>query len=140
MSIPMILAPLFVQVTLTFGLLLWLGVLRRSDFASRRVRPDEVALREPRWPSRTQQVANAFSNQFEVPVLFYVLTVLAIVTRKADLLFVVLAWAFVLSRLAHAFEHVTSNVVMRRGILYGVGVLVLAVLWIVFAVRILVLP
>ena len=52
-----------------------------------------------------------------MPVLFYLLTVLEIVTHHVDTMFVVLAWVFVLTRLAHAYEHTTSNVVMRRGML-----------------------
>ena len=137
MTIPTILLPLFVEVVLTFGLLLWLGLLRRNDLQSGAVRPSQIALREPNWSARTQQVAYCFSNQFELPVLFYVLTILEIVTRHADVLFVVLAWIFVLSRLAHAYEHTTSNAVYRRGMIYGVGMLALMVMWLVFIVRIL---
>ena len=137
MTIQTILLPLFVEVALTFGLLLWLGLLRRNDLRSGAVHPSQIALREPNWSVRTQQVAYCFSNQFELPVLFYVLTILEIATRHADVLFVVLAWVFVLSRLAHAYEHTTSNVVYRRGMIYGVGMLALIVMWLVFIVRIL---
>ncbi len=137
MSIRAILLPLFVEVALTLGLLLWLAVLRRNDLAGGEVKPSQIALRERHWPKRTLQVGNSFSNQFEVPLLFYLLTVLAIVTRHADLLFVVLAWIFVLTRLAHAYVHTTSNRVRLRGAIYGVGVFVLIVMWTMFIVRIL---
>jgi len=137
MSIPTILLPLFVEVALTLGLLLWLAEVRRRDFKSGAVNPSRIALREPNWPVRTQQVAYSFSNQFELPVLFYVLTILEIITRHADLIFVVLAWIFVLMRLGQAYVHTTSNVVMRRGGFYVVGALVLIAMWIIFAVRIL---
>ena len=62
MSIATILLPLFVQVVLTFALLLWLGVLRRRDFKDGKIRPQEIALREPRWSPRVQQVAYCFGN------------------------------------------------------------------------------
>jgi len=137
MSIQAILLPLFVEVALTLGLLLWLAVLRRNDFKSGAVRLSQIALREPNWPVKTQQVAYAFSNQFELPVLFYVLTILEIVTRQTDLVFVVLAWIFVLARIGQASVHTTSNVVLRRGTIYIVGALVLIAMWIVFMVRIL---
>lgn len=137
MSIRAILLPLFVEVALTLGLLLWLAVLRRNDLVSGAVKPSQIALRERHWPKRTLQVGNAFSNQFEVPVLFYLLTVLEIVARQANLLLVVLAWAFVLTRLVHAYIHTTSNRVMQRGTVYGVGVFVLIVMWAIFIVRIL---
>ncbi len=60
-------------------------------------------------PARTQQVAYSFSNQFELPVLFYVLTILEIITRHADFIFVVLAWVFVAMRLGQAYVHTTSK-------------------------------
>jgi hypothetical protein len=136
MSIPAVLLPLFVQVTLTLGLLCWLGVMRRGDLHGA-VALRDIALGQPNWTPHTMQVGNAFANQFELPVLFYLLTVLAMATRHADLLFVVLAWVFVLSRLAHAFEHTTTNRVRRRGMIYGVGMLVLVIMWAIFSVRIL---
>ena len=109
MSLPAVLAPLFVQVTLTFGLMCWLAFNRVTLIRSGAVKRKDIALREPNWPPRVLQIQNAVYNQFEIPFLFYVLTILAIVTRHADLLFVVLAWVFVLLRLVHAYIHVTNN-------------------------------
>jgi hypothetical protein len=137
MSIQAILLPLFVEVILTFVLWACMAGLRTRDFGSGAVVPRDIALREPNWPRRTTQVANCFANQFELPVLFYVLTILAIVTKQADLLFVVLAWIFVLARVGHAAVHTTSNVVRLRGGIYGIGALVLAIMWIIFIIRIL---
>jgi hypothetical protein len=136
----MILLPLFVEVILTFLLLFWLGPLRTRDFASGLVRPQDIALREPKWPQRTMQVANAFANQFELPVLFYVLTILAYVTHLAGVVFVVLAWVFVLFRCLHACVHVTSNVVRLRGALFIVSALVLAIMWTIYIIEVLTLP
>src|SRR5687768_1861879 len=109
MTIQAVLLPLFAQVLLTFVLLVWAGWLRIGAVRSRIVRRDEVALREPNWPPRVLQVVYAYQNQLELPLLFYVLTILAWIAKQADLLFVILAWVFVLLRLAHATVHVTSN-------------------------------
>ena len=87
---------------------------------------------------RLQKIGNCFQNQFELPVLFYLLVMLAIMTHKDDLLFVILSWVFVASRLGHAFIHTGSNVVRVRGAVYGVGLVVLIAMWIIFAVRVLV--
>lgn len=138
MSIQAVLLPLFVQVVLTFVLAFWtahlrVGAVRRGEVHSR-----NIALREPSWGKRETQIANAFHNQLELPVLFYVLTILAVVTRQADLLFVVLAWVFVALRLLHAYIHVTSNNVGRRFAAFAASVIVLAIMWAVFIVRILV--
>ncbi len=132
-----ILLPLFVQVALTFGLLFWSGALRTRAIRTGAVEPERIALREPMWPARTAQVAYSFSNQLELPVLFYVLVGLLIELRHADLLFVVLAWLFVLFRLLHAGVHVTRNVVTWRGPIFGIGAVILLVMWVIFAVEIL---
>src|SRR5262249_28694080 len=137
MSIEAVLLPLFVQIALTLALLSWMAYLRTSALNAGEVRDRDIALREPSWPARTTQVGNCFHNQLELPVLFYVLTILAWITHHADLLFVLMAWVFVAPRLAHAYEPVTSNVVRRRGAIYGVGLIVLVLMWAIFIVRIL---
>jgi hypothetical protein len=137
MSVQAVLLPLFVQVALTFVLLIWTASLRRRALLAGEVRPRDIALREPNWPPRVTQVANAFHNQLELPVLFYVLTILAWITRQADLLFVVMAWLFVALRFVHAYIHVTDNYLRRRGLAFIVGALVLALMWAIFIVRIL---
>jgi hypothetical protein len=136
MSVQAVLLPLFVQVALTFALGFWMAHLRRDALVSGVVTPRQIALREPNWPAHATQVANAFHNQLELPVLFYVLTILAWITRHADLLFVVLAWIFVLLRIGHAVIHVTDNRLRRRGLVFIVGAIVLAAMWLIFIFRI----
>ena len=136
MSLQAVLLPLFVEVILTFALLFWLGPLRGRDFKAG-VSPDTIALREPNWSKQALQVAYAFSNQFEMPVLFYVLTILAYITHQAGVLFVALAWLFVIFLLLHAYVHVTSNIVRLRGAMFGIAAIVLAVNWVVYIVEVL---
>ena len=140
MSVQMILLPLFVEVILTFVLFFVMAPLRTRDFASGAVRPDDIALREQKWPKRTTQFANAFSNQFEFPVLFYVLTILEYVTHLAGIIFVVLAWIFVIFRYLQAYVHVTSNRVRLRGSFFIVSAIVLAIMWLIYIVEILTAP
>jgi hypothetical protein len=140
MSVQAILLPLFLEVILTFLLFFWMAYLRTSDFNAGAVRPEDVALREPNWPKRTMQFANAFANQLELPVLFYVLTILEYVTHFAGIVFVVLAWIFVLFRYLHAYVHVTSNIVRSRGALFGVSSFVLAVMWAIYIFEVLTQP
>ncbi|MET0746499.1 MAG: MAPEG family protein [Microvirga sp.] len=137
MSVSSILAPVFVQVALIFALLLWMGGSRIALIRTGEVAAKDIALGERNWPNRVQQLGNAFHNQFELPLLFFVLVAFAMITRKADLLFVVLSWVFVASRLVHALIHTTSNRIEIRFMAYMVGVVVLFVMWVVFALRIL---
>jgi hypothetical protein len=140
MSVQTILLPLFVEVILTFVLLFCLAPMRTRDFGSGAVRPQDVALREPNWPKRTMQFAYSFSNQFELPVLFYVLTILEYITHLAGVVFVVLAWIFVIFRILHAFVHVTNNIVRLRGALFAMSAVVLAIMWMIYIVQVLMLP
>jgi len=137
MPIRFILLPLFVEVALTFFLLYWMGFSRVASVRRREARIADIALGQPNWPTRVQQISNSYCSQFEIPVLFYLITVLAIMTRHADFLFVVLSWLFVATRLVHAAVHTTSNYVPRRFYAFLAGTVVLLVTWIVFAVRIL---
>jgi hypothetical protein len=133
MSIQFALVPLFVQVLLVFILMIWMAKERQGAIRRGEVHPRDIALREPKWPPKAMQVANCFSNQFEIPVLFYVVTILALITRQADLLFVLLSWVFVILRYIHAFIHTTSNRVPRRGLVYGLGVVIVFALWVELA-------
>jgi hypothetical protein len=137
MSIRAVLLPLFVEVALTFVLYNWMAYYRVALVRSGAVHPRDVALREPNWPPHVLQVANAAHNQLEIPVLFYVLTILAIITRHADFAFVLMAWIFVLVRIAHAYVHVTSNRLSLRGGVFGMSLVVLMIMWIVLMARIL---
>jgi hypothetical protein len=140
MSVQAILLPLFAEVVLTFVLLFILAPMRTRDFGSGAVRPQDISLREPNWPKRTTQFGYAFSNQLELPVLFYVLTILEYITHLAGVAFVVLAWIFVIFRVLHAFVYVTSNVVRLRGALFAVSAVVLAIMWAVYIIEVLTLP
>jgi hypothetical protein len=81
------------------------------------------------------QIGNAYHNQLETPLLFYVLILLAIVTRTADSVLFVLSWLFVASRFVHAYIHLTSNRIDRRAPVFLVGAIGLALMWIIVAAR-----
>src|SRR4051812_26066315 len=102
MTVQMILLPVFVQVALTFALLFWMASARRASLTAGETRIRDIALREPAWPARAAQISNCYDNQFQVPLLFYVAVIVALFTKSADLIFVVLSWIFVLARVAHA--------------------------------------
>ena len=137
MAIQFILLPLFIQVALTFVLLVWTARARIGALRSGGAKFQDTALGQPNWPAPVMQVSNCLANQFQLPVLFYLLVVLALITRKADMAFVVLAWLFVLSRLVHAYIHTGSNYVRHRFNAFAVGVVVLLAMWLIFAAGIL---
>jgi len=139
MSVQMILLPLFVLVVLTFVVGIVMASRRMRAFKSG-TRFEDVALRKDAFPADAQQANYCFGNLFEMPVLFYVLTILALITKQADLIFVILAWIYVVMRVLQATTHLTTNHLPTRGSFFGVSVLVLAIMWGVYIVRILSLP
>jgi hypothetical protein len=137
MSIATVLSPLFVEVALTFVMLFWMARARIGALKAGQCKMADVALGQSNWPPKAQQISNNYNSQFQLPVLFYVLTVLAIVTHHADFLFVILAWLFVISRIMHAYIHTGTNYVRHRFNAFALGVFILLAMWIIFAIRIL---
>jgi hypothetical protein len=139
MSVQMVLLPVFILVGLAFALLLWMASARIRALTSREIRLKDIALGQPNWPARATQIGNCFRNQFELPLLFYSLIALALPLRHADLVIVLLSWVFVVTRFAHTGIFVTSNNVQQRSLAWFAGALVLFVMWLYFALRILLL-
>ena len=139
MSVPTVLLPLFVLIGLTFALLIWMAGARRNALVARETRVKDIVLGQPNWPVRATQVGNCYRNQFELPVLFYILIALALPLRHADYVIVLLSWVFVLTRFVHAGIFVSSNDLNRRSLAWFAGVVVLLIMWVYFALKILLL-
>jgi hypothetical protein len=123
MSVQMVLLPVFVLVGLAFALLFGMATARSRSLSGR----------------ETTQIGNCFSDQFELPVLFYILIALALPLRHADFVIVLLSWVFVVIRFAHAGIFVTSNNVEQRSLAWSAGGLVLFAMWLYFALKVLLL-
>jgi len=139
MSIQMVLLPVFILIGLTFALLLWMVGARRNALVGGETKIRDIALGQPNWPNRATQIGNCYKNQFELPLLFYILIALALPLRHADLFIVLMSWVFVVTRFVHAGIFVTSNDLGQRSTVWLAGVLVLLVMWIYFALKILLL-
>jgi len=113
--------------------------VRRQALVGGETRVRDIALGQPNWPTRATQIGNCFKNQFELPLLFYILIALALPLRHADLFIVLMSWVFVVTRFVHAGIFVTSNDLRRRSLVWFAGVLVVFAMWIYFALRILLL-
>ncbi len=137
MSFTSILLPLFVQVVLTLGLIFWGGMLRVQAIRSGAVQPRDIALGQPGWPEQATKVINAYHNQLQLPLLYYMLIALVLLVAPATPGMVVLSWLFVLSRLFHALIHVTTNNVPRRFYVFLAGAAILTLMWLIFAATVL---
>jgi hypothetical protein len=117
--------PVLAQVFLTLMLFIILGVRKTKAVKAGEVNRQQAALSNRVWPEDVIKVSNSIANQFEVPVLFYVLCLVLHSINAAGVVSIVLAWLFVLSRFAHAYVHLGSNYVPVRFRLFLVGCLVM---------------
>jgi hypothetical protein len=140
MTVPdkLLLIAVFVQVALTFALLLRLGSLRVPLVSEGKVDMNSIALSRDAWPEKVKQLGNALDNQFQLPVLFYVAAALTLHVGGATWLEVLFGWLFVLLRIAHAFVHITDNDVPRRFVTYTAGFAVLIAFWLLLLMRVVV--
>ncbi len=129
-----LIAAVLVQGLIAAVLLLALGAIRLPLVHAGRIKVDDVALSRDPWPIQEKRVSNAFDNQFQLPVLFYVACGLALYFGPGALE-AILAWLFVLTRIAHAAVFATTNNVGQRFAAYSLGFAVLGILWIDLAVR-----
>jgi len=136
MTVQSVLLPVFALVGLTFFLLLWMFGARGA-LVGGQTKIRDIALGQPNWPQRATQIGNCYMNQFELPLLFYILIAIALPLRHADLVIVMLSWVFVVCRFAHAGIFVTSNDLRHRSLAWLAGALVLLAMWLYFALKIL---
>lgn len=136
----LLLGEVVLLVALTFGLLLWLGQVRVPMVARGEIRIKDIALDRGGWPDHAKQLGNAFDNQFQLPVLFYIAVMLTLWFGVAGWVEVILGAVFVVARYVHAFIHATSNHVPRRFAAYAASMAVLGLYWLVLAWLILTLP
>ena len=125
-----LLQPIFVLVGLTAVVLAIAAVVRNLSIirgsASMRYYETYADDRPAEWIERP---AMTFNNLFQVPLLFYVVCVLMLVTDEIDSVQVTLAWLFVGARIAHAFIYIVFNRVPYRFAAFFAGFVTVLVLW-----------
>jgi hypothetical protein len=120
--------PLLLQVFLTIALYLYLAIEKARAVRLGLVDEGRRALYDDAWPEKVLQINNCIRNQFEAPVLFYVMVLVYWNLASESRFFEVAAWAFVISRLAHAWVHAGSNFVPARKKLFMLGCAILLVM------------
>ena len=126
--------PVLVMALLTLGIYVHLIRVKIRAIKSGQVDKERRALHEDAWPDSVLQINNNIRNQFELPVLFYVMAAILWALDAVHGLAVAAASLFVLSRIAHALIHLGSNYVPNRRRTFTVGwwvllFMALLVLW-----------
>ena len=123
-----ILIPVLAQVSLTIIVFAMLARAKAAAAARGEVDPERRALHDDAWPDSVLKISNNIRNQFETPVLFYVLALTIWGLDAVDVTALALAWAFFATRVVHVFVHTGANVVPIRRRVFTLGVATLLLL------------
>ncbi len=82
------------------------------------------------WAELEPRVSANLSNQFEWPLLFYVVCVLLIVQGGSnDPVQALLAWVFVAGRILHSAVQILTSNVRLRGVVFTINFLAVLAMW-----------
>lgn len=133
-----LLLPVLGMVFLTVGIALWMLKLRYKAVLEDGVSAKYFKLnRGAKLPEYLIRVTQHYESLFETPVLFYIAILLVLVLDINDMGYVLLSWAFFLSRLLHAYIHTITNRLKHRRYAFFVTSVFLVLLWIRLSVDIL---
>lgn len=126
-----ILIPLYFAYTIALGLVMF--VKRFKAIKNKTIRLSYFRDYQGEVPQELEVYKNHFENQFQVPVIFMAACLAIALLKLASPFVVVLAYAFIISRLAHSYIHLINNNVRHRGLVYIFGALCVLGLWIKIA-------
>jgi hypothetical protein len=126
--------PVVAQVLLVYIVYCVMARRRYGAVVSGEAKAGQFKIRSSE-PASSVTVANSLINQFELPVLFFVLCLTLHATNGVNYLTLALMWVFVASRYVHAWIHLTSNRLSLRSRTFFFGAVVLALAWIWFALH-----
>jgi len=126
--------PVMAQVLLALVVMVLMGQRRVKAIRRRRVRFRDIALDREGWPDDVRVVGHNLENQFETPVLFFVLCGAATYVGATGVAMTALAWIYVILRVIHAAVHISVNDI-RRAVAFAASLIVLILMWVGVALR-----
>lgn len=128
------LLPAFTVALLTIIGFLNLAVYRFISVRVRDMKPRFYrAFQGSEEPESVATAARHYNNLFEGPVLFYLLSVTAVLLDAISPATVTLAWIYTIARLGQSAVHMTVNDPRYRAVLFALGWVALIGLWITLA-------
>lgn len=136
---PILMLAVFAQIILTFYLLFSTAFRRVNAVKSDLSLVKRGALDADAWPEKPRQFANCYGNQFELPMLFYVVIILYLISgggvSTGGIVMTILAWTFVATRIVHMLIHTGTNNVRHRFYAFAAGATALLAMWVTYAVH-----
>lgn len=130
-----ILWPAIAQFALIALCYVWLGITRQRALGSGAVPSTDFAPGVAE-PDASATARRHLANQFELPILFFVVVGFLFGINGTSILEVVVAWLFVASRVVHTIASLRGPLALRH-VSFLVGFLLVCFLWLDLVVRIL---
>ena len=130
--------PISIMVFLNLYLIFRLIYMAAFHIKSKDINLGQFRIYEGDFPDTLRSARQQYQNMFEIPILFYLLCSLHIVLNNYNQFDIVLAWAFVFSRVIHFFIRLKNQKkvnIIPRTIVFVVGLLILSIGWINFLFR-----
>ncbi|MET6760303.1 MAPEG family protein [Pseudoalteromonas sp. NCIMB_1079] len=133
-----IILAMFAQVTLSLVVMLIMGKRRFAAAKNKQLDLSDFKTMQLDKAGDTIRVADRnFSNQFEIPVLFYAGCLLALQLNSASTLVAILACLFVATRIVHSVIHLGENNVRARFNVFLLGCICVFSIWLAMVWRVL---
>jgi hypothetical protein len=112
-----IFGPFFATIFLTIIVWVYMYIRRIHFLQTTKIRP-ELLIRHGELarisPPGVNNPSDNLKNLFEIPTLFYAMSLYLYVTKQVDVTYVIAAWLFFAFRVLHSFIHCTFNHIMLR--------------------------
>lgn len=123
--------PIFTLAIYTIAMVGVLGAVRFVAVQRKQVHPGYFKTFDgKRPPEFVVGLGRNYSNLLEMPILFYLAGVLAIVLNIVHDDMVLCAWAYVISRFAHSVFHIFFNNPLHRLMVFSISVVFLVLMWV----------
>jgi hypothetical protein len=121
--------PVLAQLLIPVLVLLLNGKRKSADVKSGQFDREKAAMDNEAWSKPVVLTSKNLANQFQLPVIFYVLCLILASIDAVATVTLAVAWVFVATRYVHAYVHVSTNYVPARMRAFLLGALTLFVLF-----------
>ena len=137
----LMLLPMVLLVFFTFGTMFWMLKLRyraviKDGFDPKFFRLYDHSKSAVPMPEYLSKVTQHFQNLLEMPPLSYLALIFLAALNITDTFYVILAWAYLVARLFHAYVHTSGNRVLKRKNAFIASMVVLMILWVRIAIEV----
>ena len=112
-----IFGPFFATMLLTFVVWVYMYIRRIRFFNGGTVKPEQIRGAHDMarlLPPDVNNSSDNLKNLFEIPILFYAISLYLFVTKQVDGAYVTAGWLFLAFRIVHSLNHCTINIIMPR--------------------------